>query len=163
MNAESLHALAIDRHFGELSPEAAELFDHYLAQNPAARSECDRILESVAATGHAISRHAELVRVPPVLKMHHPAAPRRSMAPALMRAAALVFFALTAATVGYVAGRTTSESSSAAPVVAAAGQSSASSANSGPWARYRVSYDPAGSGMQVVRIDVPSPEKKILR
>jgi anti-sigma factor RsiW len=139
MNAESLHALTIDRHFGELSQEAAELLDHYLAQNPAARTESERILESVAATGDALARHAELVRVSPVLKPRRPAAFWRSMTPALMRSAALVLLALTAAAVGYVAGRSTSASSPDAPVVATAAQTSASGANAGPWARYRVS------------------------
>jgi hypothetical protein len=57
MNPQSLHALVIDRHFGELSPEAAELLDHHFAQDPAARDEAERILQSVTITGEAMPRH----------------------------------------------------------------------------------------------------------
>jgi hypothetical protein len=162
MNTESLHALTIDRHFGELSPEAAELLDHYLAQNSAALLESERILQSLTVTGEAIVLHPELARVGPVARAKPASTLRPAIKPWLMRAAAVVLLTATAAAVGFVAGRSRTAPQVNAPVIAAASQTSAS-ANSGPWARYRVSYDPTGSGMQVVRVDVPHPERKVLR
>jgi hypothetical protein len=163
MNTESLHALTIDRHFGELSREAAELLDHYLAQNPDARSESERILQSVAVTGEAMALHPELARVGPVAVASPASTVRVAINPWLMRAAAFVLLTGTAAAMGFVAGRTGTAPQVNAPVIVAASQNPSSSANHGPWARYRVSYDPTGSGMQVVRVDVPHPERKVLR
>src|SRR4051794_14056924 len=160
MNPASLHALTIDRHFGELSPEAAELLDDYLAQNPAARLQCERILQSVAVTGDAIALHPELARVGPAAKARPASLVRRSVKPWMRRAAALVLLTVTASAVGFVAGRSGSSARASTPVIAAASQNSTSPVNSGPWARYRVSYDPAGTGMQVVRVDVPNPERR---
>ena len=39
MKPESLNALIIDRHFGELSPEAEELLEQHLATHVEARAE----------------------------------------------------------------------------------------------------------------------------
>jgi hypothetical protein len=80
-----------------------------------------------------------------------------------MRAAALVLLTVTAVAIGFVTGRSGSSSASRSPVLAAVSQPSVTSPNTGPWARYRVTYDPTGSGMQVVRVDVPAPETKALR
>ena len=163
MNTESLHALTIDRHFGELSPEAGELLDHYLAQNPEARSESERILQSVSVAGEAMALHPELARVGPAAKPKPVSTLRQPIKTWLMRAAAVVLLTATAAAVGYVAGRSGTPQQPSTPVLAAASQNTTSPENPGPWARYRVSYDPAGTGMQVVRVDVPHPERKILR
>jgi anti-sigma factor RsiW len=162
MNPQSFHALIIDRHLGELSPEAGELLDLHLAQNPAARSEAERILQSLAATGDAMHQHPELSQVPPVSKSNAMVSCRRSIAPWMMRAAALMLLTLTAATLGFVTGRARPSSEGGTGTFAAVSQSSAPTSKSSPWARYRVTYDPAGSGMQVVRVDVPNSEKKSL-
>jgi hypothetical protein len=162
MNPQSFHALIIDRQLGELSPEAGELLDLHLAQNPAAQSEAERILQSLAATGDAMLQHPELSQVPPVSKSHAMVSWRRSIAPWMMRAAALVLLSATAATLGFVTGRARPPSEGGSKVLAIVSQPSPPTPNAGPWARYRVTYDPAGNGMQVVRVDVPNSEKKPL-
>lgn len=163
MNPQSLHALVIDRHFGELAPEAADLLEHHLAQNPAARTEAERILQSLAVTGDAMLRHPELAQVAPVAK----ASTARSWQPALsvwmLRAAALLLLATVAAAAGFITGRSTAPVTANPVLLAAVSQPSEVSSKSGPWARYRMSFDPSGSGVQVVRVDVPTPESKTLR
>jgi anti-sigma factor RsiW len=162
MNPQSFHALVIDRQLGELSPEAGELLELHLAQNPAARSEAERILQSLAVTGDAMLHHPELSRVPPVSKPSAISSWRRSIAPWMMRAAALVLLTLTAALFGFMAGRARPSSEGGVGTFAVVSQPSPATTKPGPWARYRVTYDPAGSGMQVVRVDVSNSEKKPL-
>lgn len=145
MKPESLHALIIDRHFGELSPEAMELLEHHLAADAHARAEAERISESLEATREAVLRHPELARVPVV-----PAAPpkivnRTPMMPWLARAAAV---ALLAGAAGFFAGR------SNPPTVATEIEKVPAASKASPWAKYRMTFDPAGEGMQVVRVDV---------
>src|SRR5436190_3770367 len=125
MNPQSFHALIIDRQLGELSPEAGELLDLHLAQNPAARSEAERVLQSLAATGDAMLQHPELSRVPPVSKPNAIASWRRSIAPWMMRAAALVLLTVTAAMFGFMAGRARPSSEAGVGTLAIASQSSA--------------------------------------
>jgi hypothetical protein len=162
MNPQSFHALIIDRQLGELSPEAGELLDIHLAQNPSARLEAERILQSLAAAGDAMLQHPELSRVAPVTKSNAILSWRRSIAPWMLRAAALVLLTATAATLGFVTGRSGASLGHPTTVLAAVSQPAPSTPKLGPWARYRVTYDHAGSGMQVVRVDVPSSEKKSL-
>jgi hypothetical protein len=107
-------------------------------------------------------QHPELSRVPPVSKSHAVVSWRRSIAPWMMRAAALVLLTVTAATLGFVTGRARPSSEGGAVTLASVTQSSPPSPKTSPWARYRVTYDAAGSGMQVVRVDVPNSEKKSL-
>lgn len=162
MNPQSLHALVIDRHFGELAPEAADLLDHHLAQDAGARAEAERILQSLAVTGDAMLRHPELARVAPAVraKVVRPWFP--AVSTWMLRAAALVLLATVAGAVGFLTGRSTAPEGTA-PVLLAAASRPAESAKAGPWARYRMSFDPSGSGVQVVRVDVPTPESKTLR
>lgn len=149
MKPSSLHALVIDRHFGELTPEAAELLDLHLARHPEARAEAERILASLAVTHDAVMRHPELARVMPasVEKIAAPVPRRSVIMPWLARAAAIALLAAIAGVAGFVAGR--SESRVAESSKAAA----PSPRKESPWARYRLSFDPAGQGMQVVRVD----------
>jgi anti-sigma factor RsiW len=153
MKPESLHALIIDRHFGELSPEAAELLEHHLAAHPAARAEAERILQSLEIAHNAVLRHPELARVP--VEMH--VVPRvvnmPSKMPWLARAAAL---ALLAGAGGFFAGR------SNVSTTAAIAESAPEPRRESPWAKYRMSFDPAGEGMQVVRVDTEKLETKSL-
>ncbi len=162
MNPQSFHALIIDRQLGELSPEAGELLDLHLAQNPSARLEAERILQSLAATGDAMLQHPELSRVPPVSRSNATGSWRSSFAPWMMRAAALVLLTVTAATLGFVTGRARPHSVQGGGTLAAVSQPSPEIPKAGPWARYRVTYDPAGNGVQVVRVDIPNSEKKPL-
>lgn len=150
MKPSSLHALVIDRHFGELTPEAVELLDLHLAQHPDARAEAERILASLAFTQDAVLRHPELARVMPasVERVAIPSPRRQVMMPWLARAAAIALLASIAGVAGFVAGRSESrvaDSGSKSPAPSPRKES--------PWARYRLSFDPAGQGMQVVRVD----------
>lgn len=151
MKIESLHALIIDRHCGELSPEAAELLDHHLATNATARQEAERVLASLNATREAVLRHPELARVPMVTSPLQRIVRVRSPLPWLARAAAL---ALLAGAAGFYVGRVSPPSASAS-VIASATQV-ATPAKDSPWARYELSFDAARSGMTVVRVDTPS-------
>lgn len=164
MNPQSLHALVIDRHFGELSPEAAELLDHHLAQHPEARAEAERILESLTVTGDVVLQHPELARVSPVRESKTAPSWRPALAPWMMRAAALVLLVGLAATLGFLAGRSGDSRRPQPPMLAAAAPSALTSpAKEGPWARYRMTFDPTGQGMQVVRVDAPASTEKALR
>jgi hypothetical protein len=147
MKPESLHALIIDQHFGELTAEASELLELHLAQNADARAEVERILTSLSVTHDAVLRHPELARV-----LHAPVqksvvrVPRRSLVPSwLARAAAI---ALLAGAAGFFVGR--SEPRMASGDVESPAQAPRQES---PWAKYRMSFDPAGEGMQVVRVD----------
>jgi hypothetical protein len=85
--------LIIDRHFGELSPEAEEMLDHHLSANAAARAEAERILDSLNVTRDVVLRHPELARVP-VMPQSKVLKPRHSSAmPWLARAAAMLLLA----------------------------------------------------------------------
>lgn len=153
MKPESLHALIIDRHLGELSPEAVELLEHHLAANAGARIEAERVLESLNITREAMLRHPELARVPVTAAAGQTASRRPSMMTWMARAAALLLAALAGAG-GFLAGR-----------LDTAGGKSTATATPGaprkesPWARYRMTFDPAGEGMQVVRVDTDNLEK----
>ena len=62
MNSTSLHALVVDHHSGELSPEVAELLETYLGENADARAEALRIREALSITEETVLRHPELGR-----------------------------------------------------------------------------------------------------
>lgn len=160
MKPSSLHALVIDHHFGELSPEAAELLELHLAANEAARADADRILQSLAATRDAMLEHPELARVPALpLSRRTTTLWRAPFMPWLARAAAVLLPACFIGAGGFLAGRSSSSASRVTeahekPLPAAAPR------KDGPWARYRMTFDPAGDGMQVVRVDTGNLEHK---
>lgn len=145
MKTESLHALIIDRNLGELSPEAVELLEHHLAANPPARAEAERILASLETTREAVLRHPELARVPVVAATAPKARWQPSRTLWLARAAALT---LLAGAGGFLAGRSSSPTAAVAKA-----EKSPEPRHESPWAKYRMSFDPAGEGMQVVRVD----------
>jgi anti-sigma factor RsiW len=153
MKPESLHALIIDRHFGELSPEAAELLELHLAENISARAEAERLLSTLSITRSALLAHPELARVAPAEVKSTPTAIKRvAWLPWIARAAAVLAFAAVAATGGYLAGRS---GDSNRDVVIASVASASSPPKSSPWARYQVNFDPSRNGMTVVRVDRP--------
>lgn len=157
MKPESLHALIIDRHLGELSPEAVELLEHHLAANADARTEAERILESLNVTREAVLRHPELARVPVTAPVARPGSRRPSLVTWMARAAALLLAALAGAG-GFLAGRL----NPAGPKTAVNEMPGAPPKES-PWARYRMTFDPAGEGMQVVRVDTDNLNKGLPR
>lgn len=148
MKPESLHALIIDRHFGELPPEAVELLELHLTADAHARAEAERILATLAVTREVVLRHPELARVPvmPVGKEIE-RKPRRHPFPSWLARAAAV--ALLAGSIGFFAGRSGSSSVVENGLV----QPASTFYKESPWARYRMTFDPAGEGMQVVRVD----------
>lgn len=159
MNPSSLHALVIDRHFGELSPEAAELLELHLAENASAQAEAQRILRALAVTQKTVMQHPELARVPLAEKMPSSgtAQPRRgaSLMPWLARAAVVLLLAALTGAGGFLAGRSSARSA-AATVPASKAEALAAATptrKESPWARYRMTFDPVGQGMQVVRVD----------
>ncbi len=151
MKPESLHALLIDRHFGELSPEAAELLEHHLATHAPARAEAERLLAALTTTQAAVLQHPELARVPatpPTRNALRPHWPHR-----LARAAAVLLLAGLAGAGGYLAGR----GNPPLPLATATPRPAS------PWAKYRMSFDPSGAGIQVLRVDTASPPATSLR
>ncbi len=155
MKPESLHALVIDQHSGELSPEMVELLENYLATNPAARDEAARIVEVLRLTGEAVVQHPECVRVFSRAEIKLvPEVRRKWTQPLWLKAAAvMVFSALTAAGGFYVG-----SARSGAVVVASAAP--VAPRKDSPWARYRMALDPLGGGMQVVRVDLAEKEAR---
>ena len=154
MKTEHLQALVIDRHFGELPAEVTALLDAYLAAHPDAAKEADAVLTSLGVTGQALARHPELVRLTePETAARGPvlAVPRQQH---WARAAAVALLAGLAAMGGFYAG----SSRNAVPGVAVSPSSEKPAAmerKASPWTRYRMTVDPQGNGMQIVRVDKP--------
>jgi ferric-dicitrate binding protein FerR (iron transport regulator) len=144
MKTESLHSLLIDHHFGELTPEAVELLEHHLATHSEARLEAERLLATLTVTRTAVQQHPELAHVPATTTP----TPRPRHQHWLARAAAIIALAGSAGMGGYLVGR-----GNPPPPVATTTPRTGS-----PWAKYRMSFDPAGAGIQVLRVDTaPSP------
>lgn len=157
MNPQSLHALVIDRHFGELSPEATELLELHLAQNAAARTEAERVLESLTVTRDTVLRHPELGQVsPPVEKIVTAPVRRRQTILWLARAAAVILFAGLTGGSGFLAGRS-GVPSAAETKGEVAGATPVTPRKNSPWARYRMAFDPGSNGMQIVRVESSNP------
>lgn len=156
MNPQSLHALIIDRHFGELSPEATELLELHLARDAGARAEADRVLESLNITRDAMMQHPELAQVPPVTKVVATPIRRRNLTLWLARAAAVILFAGLTGGSGFLAGRSgiSSTVETKGQVVTA---TPVAPRKDSPWARYRMAFNPGGSGMQIVRVENSTP------
>ncbi|MDI1314900.1 hypothetical protein [Prosthecobacter sp.] len=153
MKPESLHAMVIDHHSGELSPEVVDLLEAYLSTNPAAREEAARIAEVLRLTGEAVARHPECVRVFSHAEIKPVRELRRKWAqPLWLKAAAVIAFSALTAAGGFYIGSARPEASviaNAAPVTPR---------KDSPWARYRMALDPLSSGMQVVRVDIAEKE-----
>ncbi len=155
MKTESLHSLVIDHHAGELPSEVAELLEAHLTSHPAARAESARILAALQLTRETVLCHPELSRVP----ARETAVPlitrtRRTM-PSWMKAAAVMLLAALTAVGGFFAGR--------APFPDDAGTAKitpVSPRKESPWAKYRMSPDPLGNGIRVVRVDIIDKEAR---
>jgi hypothetical protein len=169
MNPQSLHALVIDRHAGELSPEAVELLDLHLAQHPSARAEADRIIQALHATSEAVLQHPELGRVVPQERVAPAATRRVSTLPWLAWAAAAALLAAVTGAGGFIAGRAQHSDAGQSPVVKDVPSSpviavaQTAPRKQSPWAQYRMTFDPSGQGVQVVRVDSANQGDKVLR
>jgi hypothetical protein len=157
MNAQSLHALIIDRHFGELSPEATELLAAHLAQNPAAQAEADRILGALAITEQTVLEHPELVQMGYGEKKPTPAVAATTvrkgwLTPAVLaKAAAIVVLLGASGVTGFVAGRT-QPLSPPTPTVASVNVATQTPRSDSPWASYRLAHDPNSGELRAVRV-----------
>jgi anti-sigma factor RsiW len=155
MNAQSLHALIIDRHFGELSPEATELLAAHLAQNPEAQAEADRILGALAITEQTVLEHPELVQMGSGDKKNVPAAQpvkKGWFTPAVLaKAAAMVLLLGVSGVTGFFAGRT-QPLAPPSPTVASANVVPQTPRSDSPWASYRLAHDPNSGELRAVRV-----------
>lgn len=138
MNPKSLEALIIDRSFGELSPEAAELLETFLDTHPEAHAMVARIEAALATTESAVSKHPELFSARQLAGSQEAAPENVIPLPAavwLRAVAAVALLALVGAS-GYLAGHR-----SHSPEPTLSGQRSPtllSSATPSPWAQYRI-------------------------
>ncbi len=151
MKPESLHALVIDHHAGELPPEVADLLETFLATNASAREEADRLLTALDVTSRTVKLHPELSRC--VEQISQPKVIRKTV-PMWLKAAAVVALAALTSAGGFFAGRTHSGASFVASTMPTAVRKDS------PWAKYRMAVDPGGGGMQVVRVDLPQREAR---
>jgi hypothetical protein len=149
MKPESLHALVIDHHAGELPPEVADLLEAFLTTNASAREEADRLLNALDVTSRTVKLHPELSRcMEPIL----PPKVRQINVPMWLKAAAVIALAALTSVGGFFAGKTHSGASTIASSTPLAVRKDS------PWAKYRMAVDPGGGGMQVVRVDLPQGE-----
>jgi anti-sigma factor RsiW len=156
MKPESLHALVIDHHAGELPPEVADLLEVHLATHPPARAEADRILNAQHITRRTVLQHPELGRVLPLVIARAQAVPPRQARSVWTKAAAILTFSALTATGGFYAGSARSGHDSTPSAVASTAP--IKPRKDSPWARYRMALDPQGTGMQVVRVEVAEKE-----
>lgn len=155
MKIESLHALVIDHHLGELAPEAAEMLEHFLELHPESRTEAERIRESLAVTAKTVQHHPELafVTTSPA-SITKPRTFTLWQRPA--RTAAVAALALITGFSGFIAGRTSSSTSVTNIAPAIAPEQPPAARTPSPWARYRLVANSTKGGMTVVRIDPTS-------
>ena len=164
MNSMSLQALIVDQHFGELSPEVAELLENHLAQDAGARAEAERIRQTLAVTEKTVLRHPELVGFSPSDPIEKPASQQRQghALSWLAKAAAITLLATLASTAGYFLGKN-HDRAAGTQTLAASDVSQRPPRKDSPWARYRVASERGGSGMQVVRLDPTNLNNSMLR
>jgi len=160
MKIESLHALVIDHHLGELSPEAAEMLEHFLELHPESRTEAERIRKSLAITAKTVQHHPELAFVT--------ASPASITKPRTVtfwqrsaRAAAVAALALITGVSGFIAGRTNSSSPVATTNPDTTQVQPRATHTPSPWARYRLVANSTKGGMTVVRIDPSNPPSNL--
>jgi len=164
MNSTSLHALIVDQHCGELSPEVADLLESHLAQDAEARAEANRIRQTLAVTEDTVFRHPELARVETV----GPAsAPRFSTRGGfgtswLAKAASIALLASLTGAGGFFFGKR-QDSAPSTMTLAVASTAQTSPRKDSPWARYRIVPEQKGAGIQVVRVDTANLDSATLR
>lgn len=130
MTTKQLEVLLIDQSLGELSDEASELLEAFLALSPDRRAEAEQVRHAVACTGAAVaSQPLPLEAGEPI-----PFPVRSARFSPLLRVAAAIALLGLAAGAGFFAGQGGSELRTRAEGIASSPESSASS----PWARYRV-------------------------
>lgn len=148
MEPESLQALLIDRELGELSPEAAELLDAWLASHPESAASIPPLRDALQTARAAVRQYPELAQPEPAI-LALPA--RRFRLVPLALAASVALMLGGAAWLGFHAGQlSTTQALAAASRAPAAVPAADSPVPGGPWARYALASDPRG-GLTVVR------------
>ena len=155
MNSTSLHALVVDHHSGELSPEVAELLETYLGENADARAEALRIREALSITEETVLRHPELGRAieSKVEDAGRRASSKRRIASSwVAKAASVAFLAVLMGGAGFFAGQRMSHSQSM-PAPAIDDSTLRTPRKESPWARYRIAHERDRNGQHVVRVE----------
>lgn len=160
MKPESLNALLLDRELGELTPEAAELLDAWLAEHPESAAVVPSIRRTLDTTSTAVRRFPKLAQpeadrptpnVIAFLVSHFRGVP-------LAWAASIMILLGASAWLGFRASQESPRTSTVAihrqPVTALP---ASAAKQDGPWARYALASDPRG-GLTIVRRDIhPQP------
>jgi hypothetical protein len=154
MKPESLHALLIDRELGELSSEAVELLDLWLAEHPESAAAVPSIRRTLDTATAAVRHFPELARPEAEMVAFPPS--RARLIPLAMAASILILL-------GGTAWLKFGANEKSAPKLAESHPAGAPSPpattlkHSDPWARYALAPDPRG-GLTVVRRDInPQP------
>ena len=161
MNSTSLHALVVDHHSGELSPEVAELLETYLGENAGARAEALRIREALSITEETVLRHPELGRVMES-KVEGASRKHRIASSWVAKVASIAFLALLMGGAGFFAGQRMSHSQSL-PAPAIDDSTLRTPRKESPWARYRIAHERDRNGQHVVRVDTANLDNPPLR
>ncbi len=158
MNPKSLEALIIDRRFGELSPETAELLDAYIEANPLVAEQVASVEEALSVTELAITNHPVMFSERVLHESSDQNNPEEKIIPfpgsIWLKAVAAISVLALVGTGGYFAG---TQSTTTAPSLSS-GQPSGtllSSTSPSPWAQYRIAPD----GIEA-SIPTPSPKQQ---
>jgi len=151
MNAESLRALLIDRELGELTPEAVELLESWIAEHPDAVGEAGKVRETLEVAEATVRKFPELGRPDSNVI---PLEIARFRAVPLRLAASIAVLLGISAWVGFRAGQESSRERFAIekrqPISSLAVNTTQ---GGGPWAKYSLVSSPQG-GLTVVRSDL---------
>lgn len=158
MKLESLQALIIDQHAGELLPEVEELLEAHIATKPALQVEVERIRLALKITSQTVIRHPELVRFAEREPAVEPLRKRPTYIPQFLKVAAVLMFASVTATTGFYIG--SKRSVQIASENTAEKPAAPNTRKNSPWARYKMAIDPKVGGIQVVRVDLAGREER---
>jgi len=148
MKPESLHALLIDRELGELSAEAVELLDAWLAEHPESSVAPGSIRRTLETTSAALRRFPELARAEHKSNVLAFPAPRLRLIPLALAASILILLG-GATWFGFQAGQQFAQKTASHQNASAVPRENLVN-RAGPWARYALASDPRG-GLTVVR------------
>lgn len=162
MNRQSLQALIIDRQFGELSPEDSKLLETLLETDSAAREEADRIRATLETAREVVIMHPELARIRESVIGRLPEPLEESWS-WLARAAAILALAALSGFGGFLAGRVTPPVSLSTVVQPVSQPKTGTPVENSPWTQYRIASNPAGAGLQIVRLENHQPNNTIIK
>jgi hypothetical protein len=159
MKSESLSTLFIDRELGELSPEAVELFDAWLAEHPQAAAVGPSVRRTLVTTRAAVRLFPELARPEPNLTppQEEPFAIRLQSGPRfrwmpLAMSASIIVLLSASAWLGFLAGEGSAQRAAKQSEPASPALHTRTVKPVGPWARYGLTTDPHG-GLTLIRRD----------